>query len=71
MSCQKCKSERVLSLSAKCSDMCGYNLGDKSDHGYAPYVNGICGGDYIEFDTCLDCGQIQGTFPASKIDDLE
>lgn len=27
---------------------------------------GIGGGDYVEFDYCLDCGQIQGTFPVPK-----
>jgi hypothetical protein len=27
---------------------------------------GIGGGDYVEFDYCLNCGQIQGQFPLNK-----
>ncbi len=35
-------------------------------NGYVPYDLNIGGGDYIEFKYCLDCGQIQGTFPISE-----
>jgi hypothetical protein len=31
--------------------------------GYVPEDLGIGGGDYVQFSYCLDCGQIQGTFP--------
>lgn len=31
--------------------------------GYVPDDLGIGGGDYVEFDLCLDCGQVQGTWP--------
>jgi hypothetical protein len=34
-----------------------------SHRGYVPDDMGIGGGDYVEFDYCLQCGQIQGRFP--------
>ena len=63
MSCKKCNSNRVASVSAKCSDCCGVNLGDVSYEGYVPEGLGIGGGDYIDLSFCLDCGQLQGNFP--------
>lgn len=66
MSCQRCNSERVLSVSAKCSDMCVVQIGDLEHDGYVPtdVVFGAGGfGDYVTFDVCLDCGQMQGTWP--------
>lgn len=63
MSCNKCNSNRVAEVSAKCSDCCGVNLGDSTHDGYVPKDLGIGGGDYIDFSFCLDCGQLQGNFP--------
>lgn len=63
MTCQKCKSERVLSVSAKCSDLCHCYYMDHEKDGYAPELDPVGGGDYIEFDVCLECGQMQGEFP--------
>lgn len=63
MSCQRCNSNRVAEVSAKCSDMCGINLGDSGHEGYVPKDLGIGVGDYVEFEFCLDCGQLQGIFP--------
>lgn len=63
MSCQRCNSNRVAEVSAKCSDMCGVNLGDSDHEGYVPKDLGVGGGDYVEFIFCLDCGQLQGNFP--------
>lgn len=31
--------------------------------GSVPHDMNIGGGDYIEFEFCLECGQIQGEFP--------
>ena len=62
--CQRCKSHRVVSITAKCSD--GFYIrfwGGKEQEGYVPHKFGIGGGDYVEFDYCFDCGQIQGKFP--------
>lgn len=63
VSCQRCHSPRVATLSGKCSDMCNFQLGDLDHDGYVPDDVGIGGGDYIELDYCLDCGQIQGKWP--------
>lgn len=66
MACQKCSSIRIFSINAKCSDLCNVvsNTGLEHD-GYVPENIGIGGGDYVEFDYCIDCGQIQGQFPIS------
>jgi hypothetical protein len=63
MSCKKCNSNRVAEVGAKCSDMFNVNLGDSTHEGYVPKDLGIGGGDYVEFEFCLDCGQLQGNFP--------
>ena len=63
VSCQNCGSERIASVSAKCSDACHYRLGGQELDYYVPSDLGIGGGDYVEFKYCLDCGQIQGDFP--------
>ena len=64
----KCGSTRILSVSGKVSDLCYSQI--KRDgltrDGGAPYNMNVGGGDYIEFDLCLDCGQNQGTFPVSE-----
>jgi len=71
MECDTCGSDRVCSLSGKCSDMFGLTLGDlEIDNDYVPDDFGIGGGDYIRFDHCLDCGKIQGDFPLD-VTDLE
>ena len=66
MNCQKCNSQRILSLSAKCSDLCFATLGTEEKDGYVPCDLGIGGGDYVEIQLCLDCGQLQGKFPIKK-----
>ena len=63
MSCQKCKSERIASVGGKTSDMCSVFINEEEHEGYVPSDMNIGGGDYIEFEYCLDCGQIQGEFP--------
>jgi hypothetical protein len=35
----------------------------KEKDGYVPKGFGIGGGDYIVFQFCVSCGQIQGNFP--------
>jgi len=63
MNCQRCGSERILSAGCKCSDRFGGRLGGTDIDGYVPDDLGIGGGDYVEFELCLDCGQLQGKFP--------
>jgi len=64
MECQRCESDRILSISGKTSDRCFLEngMGNVSCN-YVPNDIGIGGGDYIEFDYCQECGQIQGSFP--------
>lgn len=57
-----------MHVTGKCSDTCGFSMGGVNSDGYVPKGVGIGGGDYIEFNYCLDCGQIQGKFPVEKCD---
>jgi hypothetical protein len=43
--------------------MCSVDLANRHLHDYVPSDLGIGGGDDVQFDYCLDCGQIQGKFP--------
>jgi len=63
MPCQKCNSERVLGVSGKTSDMCSMRLGATRHSDYVTYDLNLGGGDYLEFDLCLECGQLQGKWP--------
>ena len=65
MSCKQCNSERVASVMGKCSDLFNAQLDEKEYEGYVPHDMGIGGGDEVQFDYCLDCGQIQGNFPVN------
>ena len=63
MDCQRCKSQRILRINAKCDDRCFHEFNGKERSDYVDSHLGIGGGDYIEIDVCLECGQIQGDFP--------
>lgn len=43
--------------------MFNLQIGDKEHDGYVLGDFGIGGGDYMEMELCLDCGQMQGDFP--------
>ena len=62
-----CGSNRIAGFGAKCSDMSSFNYPalDIQKDGYVPYEVGIGGGDYVEFNYCLDCGRIQDKFPVT------
>lgn len=63
--CSRCESDRLLDVTAKCSDCCALGFkGEFFSNGYVPPHLGIGDGDYIEFLMCLSCGQVQGHFPA-------
>lgn len=71
MTCQTCSSSRIATITAKCNDCFGVTI--SSNFEYSSYVLddiGIGSSDYVEFNYCLDCGQIQGKFPLppSKIE---
>ena len=58
-----------MSVSAKCSDLFSASVQGASHQGYVPHDINIGGGDYVEFEYCLDCGQIQGDgFPVKQGD---
>ncbi len=63
MSCDACGSDRVVSVSGKCNDQCNVSYKQMERDDYIPKDMGIGGGDYLEFDYCLECGKIQGNFP--------
>lgn len=64
MSCQRCGSNRIASVSGKTSDCFNGEIDGKDYDGYVPNDIGLGdGGDYIEFTYCLECGQIQGDWP--------
>ena len=60
MSCEKCESDKIVLIDAKCSDMCCIQYGGMEHHGYVSSNIGIGGGDYIELAVCYDCGKVQG-----------
>lgn len=63
--CQRCQSNRIASVCGKVRDCCSFSAGEYDRDGYVPHDMGICkgDGDYLEFEWCLECGQMQGTFP--------
>lgn len=70
--CQKCESDRIFQFCAKSSDLntFNYKYGESKD-GYLPYIDKICGGDYVRMKVCLECGQVQGKFPVEYPKDEE
>ena len=68
MNCIRCNSNRILSLNAKSNDCNSIALGDKEHIGYLPSSILVGSGDYISFEFCLECGQIQEKFPIDDPD---
>ena len=70
MAC-KCGSTRIISGGGKASDLQSWSfmkdgeLVHEKEADYAPYIPKVCGGDYIDFRFCADCGTIQGFKPLS------
>ena len=58
--CEGCHSDRLLTVNGKVSDMFSSSFKNADYDGYVPQDLGIGGGDYIEFEVCLDCGKLQG-----------
>lgn len=65
--CDKCKSLRILSISAKCSDCFTADLVNTEIPTYDGSVLTGIGisndSDFVHMKYCLDCGKIQGRFP--------
>lgn len=53
---------RTITINAKCSDMCQtiVKVGGETyeKEGYAPYLDALRGGDYLEFTIDLDTGTL-------------
>lgn len=69
LNCTNCKSDRLMRISGKTSDLFHAHYKGKDYNGYVP--NGIVigddgYGDYIQLTYCLECGKIQGKFPVSE-----
>ncbi len=72
MQCDKCGSERVMEVSAKCSNMFSAVICGQNYNGYVLEGVGIDDGeDYIAFYYCLECGQMQGVWPKKTPEELE
>ena len=63
MSCQRCRSDRIVNVSGKVNDCCHVTIGENDHDGYVPTDLEIGHGDYLEIEYCADCGQLQGDFP--------
>lgn len=66
--CTKCNSTRVMRMSAKCNDMFVARINGHEYDGYViDGVDPIGGGDYLQFNVCLECGQVQGDWPVPEL----
>ena len=66
MTCQRCQSNRIITISGKCCDSFSAVYNDQIYDDYVLGGIGCGGGDYIEMEYCLECGQIQGDFPKEE-----
>lgn len=70
MSCKRCDSDRLLDVTVKGSDRFAWGLviGDEyhDADGELPRDFGLDGGDYLRMTVCLDCGQLEGTWPLEE-----
>lgn len=63
MQCKRCGGFRVLSVKSHGRDCNFFSILGYEHNGYVPADLGLGCGDDVEFDVCLDCGQLQRTFP--------
>jgi len=64
--CQRCGSENIVGVNGKTGDQCNLinRLTGAEIVDYVPPNIGLGRDeDYIEFEYCADCGQMQGKFP--------
>lgn len=57
---------KILSITAKCSDLCNVSFQGIEHDGYVPENIGIGGGDYIELSIDIETGQIQDWKPLTE-----
>jgi hypothetical protein len=56
----ECQHVRTMRVNAKADDRQYHVVShlEVERDGYAPYLKGICHGDYVELTLCLDCGKV-------------
>jgi len=67
MKCQKCDSERILEVQTGVEE-CSYTYDGEEYECVAPIIDNVSDGLYVDIALCLDCGQVQGEFPAEDPD---
>lgn len=67
-----CVHERTFSIGGKASDRHNWFWPDGSEgDGYAPNIPGLCGGDYVDLEVCIDCKIVIGFPSADEILELQ
>ncbi len=66
--CQRCGSNRIFESSSKSCDANGCSFRGEQYYGYFPSDIGLGSCDYVELVVCLECGQVQGEWPAPDPD---
>ena len=58
----KCNHDRVLRINAHSSDLNFVTVPhlNLEKEGYLPHIDNVCGGDDVDIEICLDCGQVVG-----------
>lgn len=67
----ECEHDRTFTIRGKAGDRITWSYNDRihSNPDYAPEIEGLCGGDYIEAKVCLQCHVLIG-FSSDDVDDL-
>lgn len=58
-----CKSNRIMRVTAKCSDLCDVSLDDRQHDGYVPNGLNIGRDKFIMLKVCASCGHLFGKWP--------
>ena len=57
-----CTHDRTIKINAHSSDLNFVSIPhlNLEKEGYLPYIEGVCGGDDVDMEICLDCGTVVG-----------
>ena len=66
MNCSKCESDLIVSISGKSGDLSNACFKKLEHQGYNLSIDGVCSGDYISFNLCVNCGTLQGFKPMTE-----
>jgi hypothetical protein len=63
-----CEHPRTFRIYGHSRDMNSWTTPDGTEgDGYAPYIMGLCGGDDIDVEVCIDCSKVLGLASATEI----